>query len=134
MITSADEFIQLTQSIDPQELSPATNDSADISVWRTVIQKFPACKSWVVHNETIPIEILELLATDNDPGVRSEVARKRKINDSLFSILSVDSDENERYALMSSRKLSLDKKRRIKIDDSLWLTKQLEDIVKNAGS
>lgn len=134
MINSADEFIQLRQSEDLNEQSIATNDSADISVWYEIIERFPDFKSWVVHNKTIPLEILELLAKDKDPNVRSEVARKRKISDDIFSYLSVDRDENVRYALMCNTKLSLDKKQTIKVDDSNWLTEKLAETVKNASS
>jgi hypothetical protein len=134
MINSADEFIQLRQSEDLNMQRRAGNDSADISVWHEIVQRFPDLKSWVVQNKTIPLEILELLAKDKDPNVRSEVARKRKISDAIFSYLSVDVDENVRYALMCNTKLPLDKKQTIKVDDSTWLTEKLAEIVLNASS
>ena len=111
----------------------ASHDTADINVWKDVINNYPDFKTWVIHNKTIPIEILEILCTDKDPNVRSDVARKRKINDSIFNLLSMDPDENVRYALMCNTKLNLDKKQTIKMDDSTWLTKQFADIAKNAN-
>ncbi|MCF1750471.1 hypothetical protein [Mariniradius sediminis] len=134
MINSADEFVQLRQSEDINEQRRASNDSADIGVWHEIIQRFPDFKLWVVHNKTIPIEILTLLAKDKDPKIRIEVARKRKISDEIFSFLSEDEDENIRYSLMCNSKLSLDKKQTIKVDDSTWLTAKLEEMIKNAGS
>jgi hypothetical protein len=133
MILTADEFITLRQSDNMDEQYRASHDTADISVWLDVIKKYPDFKAWVIHNKTIPIEILEILCSDKDPNVRSDVARKRKINDKIFNLLSVDLDENVRYALMCNTKLTLDKKQTIKKDDSSWLTKQFADMVKDAS-
>ena len=131
MIKTADEFIALRQSDNMDEQYRASHDSADLNVWLDVIKNYPDFKTWVIHNKTIPIEILETLSADKDPNVRSDIARKRKINDKIFALLSVDPDENVRYALMCNTKLTLDKKRAIKMDDSAWLTKQFANIVKN---
>lgn len=124
MIKTADEFIALRQSDNLDEQHRASHDNADINVWLDIIKNYPDFKTWVIHNKTIQIEILEILCEDKDPNVRSDVARKRKINDKIFNLLSVDPDENVRYALMCNTNLTLDKKQNIKMDDSQWLTKQ----------
>ena len=95
-----------------------------------MIEKYPEYKEWVIHNKTIPIQILERLTLDKDPKVRTAVARKRKINDKIFSTLSQDKDENVRYALMCNTNLTVDKLRQIKIADSDWLVKQMSDRIK----
>lgn len=133
MIKTADEFIALRQSDNLDERHRASHDNADINVWLDIIKNYPDFKTWVIHNKTIQIEILEILCEDKDPNVRSDVARKRKINDKIFNLLSVDPDENVRYALMCNTNLTLDKKQNIKMDDSQWLTKQFVDIAKNAS-
>lgn len=133
MIKTADEFIALRQSANLDEQHRASHDNADISVWLDIIKNYPNFKTWVIHNKTIQIEILEILCEDKDPNVRSDVARKRKINDKIFNLLSVDPDENVRYALMCNTNLTLDKKQNIKMDDSQWLTKQFVDVAKNAS-
>jgi hypothetical protein len=96
----------------------AAHDSADISTWIEVIEKHPDFKRWVIHNKTVPIEILELLTFDNDANVRSEVARRRTINDKIFATLARDKDENVRYALMCNTRLSIDKLKQIETRDS----------------
>ena len=83
MITSAKEFKELRDLNDDR----ATHDSADVKVWRMVIDNYPDYKIWVIHNKTVPIEIIELLVLDLDPKVRGAVARKRKINDKIFDLL-----------------------------------------------
>lgn len=133
MIKTVDEFITLIQSDNIDEQYRATHDTADISVWLEVIKNYPDFKTWVIHNKTIQIEILEILCGDKDPKVRSDVARKRKINDAIFNALSVDSDETVRYTLMCNTNLSADKIKTIKVDDSNWLRKQLEDRTRNIG-
>ena len=129
MIKSAEEFVRLRESEIQEEQHRASNDSAELEIWYEVIRKYPEFKEWVIHNKTIPIEILELLAEDKDPRVRSEVARKRKINDKIFSTLSIDQDENVRYALIFNTKFSKDKAKLklIKVDDSAWLQEKLEE-------
>ncbi|MCZ8286095.1 MAG: HEAT repeat domain-containing protein [Bacteroidia bacterium] len=134
MIKTADEFITLRQSDNMDEQYRAGHDTSEISVWLEVIKNYPDFKTWVIHNKTIQIEILEILCSDDNPKVRADVAGKRKINDKIFDLLSVDSDENVRYALMCNTKLTLDKKQTIKMDDSPWLTKKFADMVKNAST
>lgn len=131
MIKTVDEFITLRQSDNANEQYRASHDNADISVWLDIIKNYPDFKTWVIHNKTIPIEILETLSADQNPNVRADVARKRKINDKIFNLLSVDPDENVRYASMCNTKFTIDKKRTIKMDDSAWLTKQFSDIIRN---
>lgn len=133
MIETADEFARLRNSDQIDEQTRATHDSADINVWLDVINKFPDLKTWIIHNKTIQIEILELLSTDKNSEVRSAVARKRKINDKIFQALSADHDENVRFALICNTNLSVDKIKTIKVDDSNWLTQQLTDRLKNAS-
>ncbi len=134
MINSALEFITLRQSDNKDEQDRASNENADISVWLDIISNYPEFKTWVIHNKTVPVEILEILCTDEDSNIRSDVARKRKLNDKIFNLLSIDLDENVRYALMCNTKLTLDQKRTIKMDDSLWLTEMFSEISKNVSS
>ena len=131
MIKTAEEFIRLRTSEVLEEYLRAAHDTADISTWIEVIEKHPDFKRWVIHNKTVPIEILELLTLDMDPNVRSEVAIKRKINDKIFVTLSRDKDENVRYALMCNTKLSIDKLKQIETNDSAWLTKKLKEILRD---
>ncbi len=133
MIKTVDEFISLRQSDNTDEQYRASHDNADINVWLGVIKNYPDFKTWVIHNKTIQIEILEILSADNNPNVRADVARKRKINDTIFEALSVDPDENVRYALMCNTNLPIDKIKAIKVDDSTWLKEQLADKINNAS-
>lgn len=125
MITSAEEFVNLRSSNDPQQQEQASRDSAGIDVWIDVINRFPDLKFWVVHNKTIQIELLEILVDDDDPNVRSAVARKRKINDVIFDKLAADPDEEVRYALLCNTKITKEQIKKIKADDSEWLKAKL---------
>lgn len=130
MIKSAEEFIKLRTSEIKEEYDRAAHDSADISTWIEVIEKHPDYKEWVIHNKTVPIEILELLTFDDDPNVRSAIARKRKINDKIFRTLSRDKDENVRYALMCNTNLTIDKLKEIETGESDWLNEKLRERTK----
>lgn len=132
MIKDAKEFIKLRQSENRDEQERASREPADLDVWLEVIKDYPNFKSWVIHNKTIQIEILEILCSDSNPEIRACVARKRKINDVIFNKLSNDPDENVRFALMFNTKLPIDMIKKIKIDDSKWLKQNLEERVKKA--
>jgi hypothetical protein len=95
MIISAEEFVRLRTSDLPEDQDKASHDFADFSVWIDVIKDHPELKIWVIHNKTIPIEILHLLSKDEDSNVRSAVARKRKIDDAIFNLLATDPDETK---------------------------------------
>lgn len=100
MINSAKEFIDLRQDNDPR----ATHDLAHEAVWLDVIRKYPDYKEWVVHNKTIPLSILRLLAKDSDARVRSVVAMKRKCDKEVFELLARDSDEEVRHQVARNKK------------------------------
>lgn len=117
MITSAKDFIRLRESDYITEQFRASYEEANLKIWIEVIETYPDFKSWVIHNKTIQIEILELLSKDINPNIRSEVARKRKINEKIKTELSKDIDENVRLALISSTKLNLEELKQIKVDD-----------------
>ena len=127
MIQSAEEFIKLRESDVKEEQHRASNDEATLNVWMDVINKYPTFKTWVIHNKTVPLEILELLSHDPEPDVRSAVAGKRKISESIFNLLSTDPDELVRYALMCNTKITSEKLKTIQVDDSEWLVEKLEE-------
>jgi hypothetical protein len=106
MIESADEFIRLRDSSDPAEYERAAHDQAPEDVWLDVIQRFPKYRFWVAQNKTVPISILQILATDADERVRWMVARKRKLPSDLVTLLASDSSESVRAATARHRKAS----------------------------
>lgn len=127
MINSAEEFKKLRLSSNLDEQHRASTEPASLEVWNQVINQYEELKEWVAHNKSIQTEILEILAHDSNPSVRSVVARKRKISDEIFDVLRKDSDESVRHALINNTKLSLEKKKNIKTDDSEWLRNALRD-------
>jgi hypothetical protein len=90
MILSAEEFVSLRDSDVKAEYDRAAHEEAPLEVWKEVLQKYPDYTGWVIHNKTVPLEILAMLSTSNDPGIRAEMARKRKLSPDLFERLSRD--------------------------------------------
>ena len=99
MIQSAAEFIRLRTSSAKADYDRAATEDAPIEVWRDLLENHPDMKSWVAHNKTVPIEILEVLSTDRESDVRNAVARKRKLTKPLFKRLARDADEGVRLAV-----------------------------------
>ena len=108
MIQNADEFVHLRLSENPEEYCRAAHESISEDVALDIIQKYPDMTKWVIHNKTVPLSILEMLAKHPDYMIRIEVARKRKLNRALFEKLASDEDENVRHALAYNRKIPHD--------------------------
>lgn len=104
MIDSAEEFVRLRTSDQPVEYEQAAYDSAPLDVWHDVVRRYPEMRQWVALNKTVPIEILSILARDDDVDVRFMVAMKRKLTPELFDLLSRDSDETVRVRIVFNRK------------------------------
>jgi hypothetical protein len=96
MIESAEQFVSLRTSEDPDLYQKAASDSATEETWREVIGKYPDMKVWVARNKTVPSNILEILSRDEDADVRYAVAMKRKAGQDILQRLSQDSDESVR--------------------------------------
>lgn len=77
VIESADEFVRLRTSPDPEEYRRAAHEEATEQTWTEVIERYPDMRSWVAHNKTVPLSILEILRYDADEQVRLTVTGKR---------------------------------------------------------
>lgn len=116
MIQSADEFVRLRTSDQYKEYSQAAEDEAPLAVWLDIINRFPEMREWVVHNKTVPLEILDLLARDDSRETRAVVADKRKLSFELFNLLSSDSDEVVRQRVACNRKAPIEVLKRLAED------------------
>ena len=118
MINSAEEFVRLRTSEDPQGYHRAANDEATVEVWKDVIQRFPEMKQWVIHNKQVQLEILELMARDPSASIRSCVADKRKLGAQLFDALSRDADESVRARIAWNQKVPVEILQRLAGDET----------------
>ena len=108
MINSAEEFVALRTSEIREEYLRAATESAPIEVWQQVLDRFPGMKTWVAHNKTIPVEILEILARDSDARVRMFVAMKNNLPKHLFLLLADDEDSSVRQRIAYNKNAPLD--------------------------
>lgn len=116
MINSAEEFVKLRSSEIRDDYLRAAKEEASIAVWKDVIKNYPDYAKWVVHNKTVPLEILACLYQSR-PDVRYHIAMKRRLSLELFELLSDDEDclvrgqvaVNRKTPLQILKKLALDK-------------------------
>ncbi|OEC92547.1 hypothetical protein [Acinetobacter sp. YK3] len=104
MINSAEEFILLRNSETRDEYIRAAYEDASDLVWIDVISRFPEMREWVAYNKTVPLNILEILARDENESVRAAVAIKRKLSPELFDLLYRDSSEEVRHRIACNKK------------------------------
>ncbi len=106
MILTAEEFYKLRKSERRDEYLRAATEEAPLKVWYEVIEKFPEMKTWVIHNKTVPEEILRFLSIDTDSSIRSDVADKRKCPVDILAKLAKDSDDGVRLRVAYNPKVS----------------------------
>ena len=106
MIESAEELKKLRESEIYEEYTRAAQEEASLEIWESVLEKYPDLTFWVAQNKTVPVVILEKLATHSDTRVRDMVARKRKIPESLMLVLAKDEDGSVRLALANNGKVT----------------------------
>lgn len=99
MIRTAEEFVDLRTSLDPDEYQRTGTDRAPLPVWFDLVVRHPGMRTWVVVNETVPNAILVLLARDADWRVRAMVASRRSLSLELFEKLSGDPDADVRLRI-----------------------------------
>ena len=104
MIQTAEEFIRLRCSEDPELYTRAAYEPAFDDVWLDVINHYPEMKQWVIHNKTVPLSILQILLDDPDPKIRYWVATKRKLTADMFRKLAQDEDESVRFRVVCNAK------------------------------
>ncbi|WP_231587097.1 hypothetical protein, partial [Paenibacillus sp. E194] len=57
-------------------------------------------REWVVHNKSIPVEIMGILVDDADERVRFNVATKNRLPEHLQLKLAKDSDNSVRQRIL----------------------------------
>jgi len=120
MIRDADEFVRLRCSEDPEEYRRAVREPADEATWREVIERFPDMRKWVAHNKTVPLPILVILSTDENPEVRGAVATKRNLSPELLARLAADSDSGVRMSVINNANTPLDILTAMARSDDAW--------------
>lgn len=104
MITSAEEFVRLRLSENPDEYLRAAWEEAPLDVWQEVIQKYPDMSFWVAQNKSVPVEILSILASHPEESVRSMVASKNKLPEELQIKLASDHEFFVRQRIAYNKK------------------------------
>ncbi len=106
MISTAQEFLALMRSKDPDDYRRFRHDEAPIEVWRELITKYSLANEWVARNKTAPVEILREISSDSRVVVRTEVAMTRRITEDIQQKLAADLDPSVRNALANNAKVS----------------------------
>lgn len=107
-LTSAEEFERLLESDESKDRELARFGAGSSTFWIDVIAQRPHLKVWVVRNKLVPLEVLEVLASDDDDSVRSEVASKRRLSRQLLERLSRDTSESVRARIAHNSKTPRD--------------------------
>lgn len=118
MIKTAEEFVRLRESENPEEYTRAAQEPASEEVWMDVIQRYPHMRKWVAHNKTVKGKLLEILSDDPDWHVRITVAERRATEEPILEKLSSDPDESIRAKVARHPKVT--KEILLKLQNDEW--------------
>ena len=107
MIKTAEEFIALRSSDIKDEYDRSAYEEAPIEVWKEILRLYPDYAQWVIHNKTVPLEILDELSLSDDILIRQSVASKRKLSIELFERLAKDIEPGVRDTIAVNKKTPL---------------------------
>ena len=118
MIIKPEDFLGFVDKDDEQSKQRLRSETAAESVWEEIIVKYPHLKRAVTLNKNLPEAILRLLAKDQDPLVRTDIAMKRTLPREVFVLLAEDSDELVRARIAWNKKTPLDLLQKLAADVS----------------
>ncbi len=130
MITSAEEFVRLRTSDEPELYMRAGRDSAPDEVWLEVIEKYPDMRIWVARNYRVPLGILRILSRDLDVLVRHAVAKK-KLPDDMFVELARDPEDLVKQSLIDNRHTPERILQLLSNDESEWIANKAKRRLEN---
>ena len=79
------------------------SEPAELAVWLDVLENYPEARAWVAHNQTVPLEVLSILAGDPSQRVRFMVSMKWKLPPDILARLAADPDDSVRLRVARRR-------------------------------
>lgn len=132
MIISAEEFVSLRSSSNPENYLRSINESTTLEIWFEIIHDYQSMREWVVLNKTIPLEVLETLINDNDPAVRRNIAMKNKLTRNMFDSLIEDKDASVRNRLIYNKNIPKDLLQKLASDKELFVRENAINKIKES--
>ncbi|MEP7220217.1 MAG: hypothetical protein ABI876_14940 [Bacteroidota bacterium] len=111
MIESAEEFVRLRCSEDPDLYTRAAWEEAPEEIWHELLLKYhddPDMRFGIALNKKLPASIIMILAKDDSWRIRYTIAQKRSVDRAVRELLSRDDDEPVRKAVAVNSKTPRD--------------------------
>ena len=90
MFRFAEEFVAFRTSTDAPDYVRALSEHASLATWLDVVQRFPAMRIWVAHNNAVPLEVLRVRARNPEETVRVRIAWNGKAPAEILDRLAGD--------------------------------------------
>ncbi|PTX99385.1 hypothetical protein DB346_16165 [Verrucomicrobia bacterium LW23] len=133
MIFSTTEYLQLVETDDQPSRHRLRWEAAPLDVWLDVLSQHPEFKRAVASNKLLEIPVMRVLARDNDPLVRCDIAEKPNLPDDLFYLLANDADEAVRARVAYNKNVPLDILHYLKNDSSDVVVQAVKNRLRPAG-
>ena len=127
MITTVQQFIELTDTESPDLRWLGRTLGATTKVWNALLRDYPEYWGAVALNKSVPVEILDRLAACEDERVRETVAMRRKISLYAMRLLSKDASSSVRSTLVRNPKIDLDVLREMTADEDTYVASEARE-------
>ncbi|HSI87351.1 MAG: hypothetical protein ACAI35_03070 [Candidatus Methylacidiphilales bacterium] len=118
MIHSTAEYLQLIAQNDEPGWHRLQWEAAPLEVLADVLTHYPEFKRVVAANKLLDASVMRVLARDEDPQVRSDIASKNSLPDDLFYLLAQDADESVRSRIVYNKNAPIELLHQLKEDVS----------------
>ncbi|MDB6079304.1 MAG: leucine rich repeat variant [Akkermansiaceae bacterium] len=124
-IGSVAEFLLLAEADHETGSERLRFDTASPEIWQEIILRHPEWKRTVAANKRLDHRTLRLLAGDEDPAIRLDVAFKNTFPSDLFEHFASDEDdESVRGRIALHPKIPLEILKRLAVDRSEWVSER----------
>ena len=108
MITSIEEFVKLVESNDIYRNDRIRTETVAQDILLRFVKEYPQYRRVVTINKNLPVDVLLILANDEDPNVRFDIAMKRRISVEIMELLAKDKSESVRERIAWNAKTPIE--------------------------
>ena len=117
LIRNASEFIDTLEHPESTDHVLIRFGTASTETWLEIVRHSEDAAVWVALNKTIPVEVIEVLARHASARVRRFAAARNRVTPELIVLLSTDSDPGVRLRIAIHKKTGAEILRQLLRDD-----------------
>lgn len=126
MISDINEYLRLCESDCQEDNRRIVLEELSEEVIVHILKYYPCKYSWLIHNKSVPIKVLEELVEKENEDIRFTIAMKKKCNRYIFERLICDKSDSIRFAVVRNNKLPRDLLIKMTEDSNVEIAKEAQ--------